>query len=88
MQLNIPQMEVNLTIRCEKIGHRVVCSIQDEGIGINEEDLKHIYENFFRSDSLNHKHISGTGLGLSIVKKCAEAIEAKLTLSNLRQGTW
>ncbi|MBK8500844.1 MAG: HAMP domain-containing protein [Saprospiraceae bacterium] len=77
-----------LTISCKKLENHVVCSIRDEGIGINEGDLKHIYENFFRSDSLNHKHISGTGLGLSIVKKCAEAIQAKLNItSTLGKGT-
>lgn len=71
-----------IAIRCEKTDNRVVCSIRDEGIGINEKDLKHIYENFFRSDSLNHKHIPGNGLGLSIVRKCAEAIQAKINITS------
>jgi signal transduction histidine kinase len=70
------------------IDNKIVCSIQDNGIGIKEEDLKHIYGNFFRSNSLNHKHISGNGLGLSIVKKCADAIDATLGISSsLDQGT-
>ena len=77
-----------LAIRCANMENRVVCSIRDEGIGINEKDLKHIYENFFRSDSLNHKHIPGNGLGLSIVRKCAEAIQAKLAITSaLGRGT-
>lgn len=77
-----------LTIRCGKSEDQVRCSIRDEGIGINEKDLEHIYENFFRSDSLSHKQISGNGLGLSIVKKCAEAIHAKLNItSTLGEGT-
>ncbi len=77
-----------LTIKCENIANHVVCSIQDEGIGIDSKDLKHIYNNFFRSDSLNHKHIPGTGLGLSIVKKCAETIHAKINInSTLGEGT-
>ncbi|NEN25041.1 HAMP domain-containing protein [Cryomorpha ignava] len=77
-----------LAIHCGKSADKVVCSIRDEGIGINEKDLEHIYENFFRSDALNHKQISGNGLGLSIVKKCAEAIRAKLNIiSTLGQGT-
>lgn len=66
----------------------IICSIKDEGIGINETDLAHIYENFFRSDSLTYKHIPGHGMGLSIVKKCAEAIKAKLNISStLNEGT-
>ena len=77
-----------LTIACKRSENHVVCSIQDQGIGIAEADLKHIGENFFRSDSLGHKHISGNGLGLSIVKKCAEAIDAKWQISSiLGEGT-
>ena len=78
----------NLILHCGKSADHVVCSIRDEGIGINEKDLEHIYENFFRSDSLNHKQISGNGLGLSIVRKCAEAINAKLNITSvIGQGT-
>ena len=80
--------EGTITIKCETIENHVVCIVSDDGIGINETDLEHIYESFFRSDSLNHKQISGTGLGLSIVKKCAEAIGAKLEIkSTLGRGT-
>ena len=74
--------ESTISIRIEEIEDHVVCIIQDEGIGIKEEDVKKIYENFFRSDSLNHKQIAGNGLGLSIVKKCAEAIDAQLDLQS------
>lgn len=77
-----------IAISIKENDNRVVCTIQDEGIGIKEEDLKKIYENFFRSDSLNHKQISGNGLGLSIVKKCTEAIAAEIEFqSELSQGT-
>ena len=77
-----------LRISCKEIKNHVVCCIEDEGIGINKEDLKRIYGNFFRSDSLNHKRIPGNGLGLSIVKKCVEAINAQIDIqSDLGQGT-
>ena len=75
-------------IELEEVDGRVVCSIKDEGIGIKEEDLNNIYDSFFRSDALHHKHISGTGLGLSIVRKCTDAIQAKLNVeSTLGEGT-
>lgn len=70
------------------IDGRIICIIKDEGIGIKEEDLTHIYDSFYRSDALNHKHISGHGLGLSITKKCADAIQAELKVtSTFGQGT-
>ncbi len=77
-----------LKIAIGEIDGHVHCTIQDEGIGIKEDDLKHIYENFFRSDSLSQKQIKGNGLGLSIAKKCADAIGARLDIkSALNQGT-
>jgi signal transduction histidine kinase len=77
-----------LKISVDNVNEHVVCSIQDEGIGMKEEDLKHIYDNFYRSNALNHKQISGNGLGLSIVKKCAEAIQAELKVESIiDQGT-
>ena len=77
-----------IKINVKETGQHLVCVIQDEGIGIKDEDLRHIYENFFRSDSLSHKHVSGNGLGLSIVKKCVEAIGAQIDIqSDLTQGT-
>lgn len=59
----------------------ITCSIQDEGIGINKEDLPHLFDPFFRSEALEHKDITGTGLGLSIVKKAVDAIEAKIDIT-------
>lgn len=57
---------------------KIVCKVQDEGIGIKKEDLNNLFNHFFRSDALNHKSISGTGLGLSIAKKAADAINAEI----------
>ncbi len=66
----------------------VICTIKDEGIGINEEDPEKIFNSFYRSDAMKHKHISGNGLGLSIAKKSADAIGAKLKLnSKSHKGT-
>jgi signal transduction histidine kinase len=67
---------------------KVVCKIQDEGIGIKKEDLDNLFNHFFRSDALNHKSISGNGLGLSIAKKAADAIHAEIHVeSEFNLGT-
>lgn len=77
-----------ISIGVQIIEDRIVCTIKDEGIGIKEDDLTHIYDSFYRSDALGHKQIPGNGLGLSIAKKCADAIQAKLKItSNFGQGT-
>ncbi|MFC2126832.1 ATP-binding protein [Bacteroidota bacterium] len=80
--------EAKIKINVRRVNEKVTLTIHDYGIGIKKEDLIHIYENFYRSDALNHKHITGNGLGLSIVKKSAEAIKADVKIeSELGKGT-
>ncbi len=61
-------------------------NIEDNGIGISEEDQVHLFERFFRAS--NATNIQGTGLGLHIVAKYVELLNGTITWkSELEVGT-
>lgn len=64
----------------------VTINITDHGLGIPEEDIKNLFQPFFRAT--NTTEIDGTGLGLSIVKEFVEKHGGKIFLSSkLNKGT-
>jgi len=59
---------------------RAVIEIQDQGIGIPEEDQPRLFESFQRASNVENR--PGTGLGLAIVKKCVELHGGEIALSS------
>jgi PAS domain S-box-containing protein len=65
---------------------KITVSVKDDGIGISEEDQKHLFERFFRGQ--NASSIQGTGLGLNIVAKYTEILKGSIECkSELEKGT-
>ncbi len=62
--------------------NKLICSISDHGIGIAQEDLKKIFDQFYRSKSNQHPEIKGTGLGLSIVKRLSSLLQIDLEIES------
>ena len=60
-------------------GDVVSLSVQDTGIGIEDEDLKHIFEPFYRTDPARTRSSGGTGLGLALVRELLERMGGKVT---------
>jgi len=58
----------------------ILVEVSDNGVGIKETDLKHVFDRFYRTDMSRSQQIKGTGLGLSIVKHIIEAHNQKITL--------
>ena len=66
--------------------HQFTISVKDYGIGISEEDQKHLTERFFRGS--NASNIQGTGLGIHLVSKYAELMNGRLSWhSELEKGS-
>lgn len=60
--------------------------VSDQGIGVSEEDQKHLFERFFRAR--NATHIQGTGLGLNIVARYVELMNGTIDFrSKENEGT-
>jgi len=58
-------------VHIELDGDRVVLFVNDQGMGIDEEDREHVFEKFFRSSEASAR-ISGTGLGLAVAREIVE----------------
>ena len=68
--------------------NKVIISIEDQGIGISEEDLKYVFERFYRADKSRTRATGGTGIGLTIVKSIVSSHEGEVKLeSKLGEGS-
>jgi len=70
VKYTVPGDKITLRARY-KDGHPCF-EVQDNGIGIKEEDMNHIFDRFFRADPARARATGGTGLGLSIAKWIVE----------------
>jgi signal transduction histidine kinase len=60
-------------------------TVEDKGIGIGREDLKRIFEPFYRSSAATSAQIHGSGLGLPLAKTIAEAMGGRVTVVSVSQ---
>ncbi|MFZ4399233.1 MAG: ATP-binding protein [Bacteroidales bacterium] len=84
---------ISNAIKYNKAGGRVDCTIKlkedfviiticDNGIGMSEDDMSKLFNEFVRIKNQRTKGISGSGLGLSIVKKIIDSYDGDITVTS------
>lgn len=77
-----------VTVRAEVGNETLHIVVADTGIGIEEEDLPRIFDEFYRALRPETRYTAGTGMGLTLVKKIVEGHSGKIRVeSEINTGT-
>jgi len=72
----------------DKKDNLLIIKIKDTGIGLSEDEIKNLFEEFFRVKSEQTKHITGSGLGLPIVRKVLDIYHGDIHVeSKVNEGS-
>jgi signal transduction histidine kinase len=71
-----------VTLKLYQERDQAVIQVQDTGIGIDAEDLSHIFDRFYRVNSDRSRNSGGTGLGLAIAKAIVDAHDGSIQVQS------
>lgn len=76
------RLDGQVTVTLGSSDEYVTVRVEDNGIGIGEEDLSHIFEPFYRADKSRSQRIPGSGLGLAVVSMILEKHAGKIKVTS------
>lgn len=72
----------SVTLRCIRTEEALRFEVADTGIGIREEVIPHIFEEYFQADNPNRDRRKGLGLGLAIVRRIEPLLECRVEVQS------
>ncbi|WP_259391546.1 cell wall metabolism sensor histidine kinase WalK [Paenibacillus sp. 1011MAR3C5] len=86
MQQDHADREDVITVRIRREEEYAIIMIDDTGPGIDQADLPHIFDGFYRAEQSRNSETGGSGLGLAIVKQMTEGHGGFVWAENLPEG--
>lgn len=74
--------EGSISVLAETDNRNIIIKIKDTGIGIDEQDLPHIFNEFRQVDGSHARNFEGTGLGLAIAKKAIALLGGEISVAS------
>lgn len=78
----------DISLKVSENEHNLKIEVSDQGSGIKNEDIPHIFERFYRADKSRNRQNGGFGLGLALAKDIVQKYNGKITVtSKLGKGS-
>jgi signal transduction histidine kinase len=78
LKYQAPDRPPLVRIACEHVGPHFVLTVQDNGLGLSEQQQARLFQLFQRL----HTHVEGTGVGLYMVKRIVEQAGGRITVQS------
>jgi two-component system phosphate regulon sensor histidine kinase PhoR len=79
---------IDLNIHTKTVSNKMIITIEDKGIGMTPDTVKHIFEKFYRAHAGNIHNVKGFGLGMSYVKWVIDMHKGSIqVISEIDKGT-
>lgn len=81
---NIKRKDGCIFIKCSKDSEKIYLSVEDNGVGISEDNKKNIFDRFYQySSDIMNRECEGSGLGLYITKKLVEIHDGDISVDSI-----